>query len=69
MLRQLLRQLRDGKPERLETPPHIVPQRDIDGRFVSDERARIRSRTAWLRRQMNLPPLPILQPNRDDFHD
>lgn len=66
----MFRRLRDAmRAGQGECPPHIVPQRDIDGRFVSDERARIRSRTAWLRRQLNLPPLPILQPNRDEFHD
>lgn len=42
------------------------PQRDRDGRFVSDTRARVLARARQMRREQGKPPLAILNPFGDD---
>ncbi len=42
------------------------PQRDRNGQFVSDHRARVLARARQMRRDMGLPPLAILNPYGDE---
>lgn len=40
--------------------------RDVDGKFVSDHRARVLARARQMRRDMGLPPITILNPFGED---
>lgn len=42
--------------------PAPQPPRDLNGRFVSDHRARVLARARQMRRELGLPPIAILNP-------